>query len=132
MLDRSACASAFGPGNRTRKPPDVGPPCSPNVAASRPASVDAAATLTCCPSIALTASSNAVPFQAGTPGLISGRQRRHGLKPAEYAAAAVGKITQFSNLGVRAGQMGRQKMPVDKTPVKKRPSNRRSRAATAR
>ena len=74
----------------------------------------------------------AVPFQAGTPGLISGRQRRQGLNPAEYAAAAVGKKTQFSNLGVRAGQIGRQKIPVDDTPMKKRPSKRRSRALTAR
>src|SRR3989454_5663166 len=74
----------------------------------------------------------AVPLQAGTPGLISGRQRRHGLNPAEYAAAAVGKKTQFSNRGVRAGQIGREKIPVDKTPVRKRPSNRRSRALTAR
>jgi hypothetical protein len=73
-----------------------------------------------------------VPFQVGTPGLISGRQRRQGLKPAEYAAAAVGKKTQFSNLGVRAGQVDRQKILVVNTPVKKRPSKRRSRALTAR
>jgi hypothetical protein len=74
----------------------------------------------------------AVPLHAATPGLISGRQRRQGLNPAEYAAAAVGKKTQFSSLGVRAGQIGRQKMPVDRTPVRNRPSKRRSRAATAR
>jgi len=63
-----------------------------------------------------------VPLQTGTPGLISGRQRRQGLKPAEYAAAAVGKKMQFSSRGVRAGQIDRQKMSVDTTPVKKRPS----------
>jgi hypothetical protein len=73
-----------------------------------------------------------VPVQAEAPGLISGRQRRQGLNPAEYAAAAVGKNTQFSNLGVRTGQIGRQKTPVDRTPVRKRPSKRRSRASRAR
>ena len=32
-----------------------------------------------------------VPSQAGVPGAASGRQRRHGRKPASPAAAAVGK-----------------------------------------
>jgi hypothetical protein len=74
----------------------------------------------------------AVPFHAGAAGLISGRQRRQGLNPAEQAAAAVGKKTQCSRLGVRAGQIGRQKTPVDDTPIRKRPSKRRSRASSAR
>jgi len=31
-----------------------------------------------------------VPFQAGVSGAVSGRQRRHGRRPADAAAAAVG------------------------------------------
>jgi hypothetical protein len=49
-----------------------------------------------------------VPRQAAASGDSSGRQRRHGLNPASCAAAALGKKMQFSDLAVRAGQMGRQ------------------------
>jgi len=41
-------------------------------------------------------------------GADSGRQRRQGPKPASCAAAAEAKKRQFSNFGVRAGQIGRQ------------------------
>ena len=44
----------------------------------------------------------------GELGRVSGRQRRQGRKPASCAAAAEAKKRQFSNLGVRAGQIGRQ------------------------
>ena len=50
----------------------------------------------------------AVPFQAGLPGAVSGRQRRHGRKPARSAAAAVRKNTTFFECAGRAGQVGRQ------------------------
>ena len=49
-----------------------------------------------------------VPRQQASSGEISGRQRRHARKPASCAAAEVGKNRQFSRLGVRAGQIGRQ------------------------
>ena len=49
-----------------------------------------------------------VPRQEARSGEVSGRQRRQGRKPASCAAAAVGKKRQFSNFGVRAGQIGRQ------------------------
>ena len=48
------------------------------------------------------------PRQKARSGAISGRQRRQGLKPASCAAAAEAKNRQFSNFGVRAGQIGRQ------------------------
>ena len=72
------------------------------------------------------------PDQAGVPGAVSGRQRRHARNPASSAAAAQGKNRTFSGFGVRAGQIGRQYTPVVRTPVKNRPSKRESRAATAR
>jgi hypothetical protein len=50
----------------------------------------------------------ALPRQDAKSGAISGRQRRQGRKPASWAAAAEEKNRQFSNLGVRAGQTGRQ------------------------
>jgi hypothetical protein len=49
-----------------------------------------------------------VPRQDPWPGAVSGRQRRQGRNPAAPAAAAVAKKRQFSALGVRAGQIGRQ------------------------
>jgi hypothetical protein len=49
-----------------------------------------------------------VPRQEARSGAVSGRQRRQGRKPAVWAAMAEAKNRQFSNLGVRAGQMGRQ------------------------
>jgi len=49
-----------------------------------------------------------VPLQAGVPGAVSGRHRRHGRNPASSAAAAHGKNRTFSRFGVRAGQIGRQ------------------------
>ena len=78
------------------------------------------------PTKRLTASTGAMP------GALSGRQRRHGRKPASCAEAAEGKNVTFFDCGVRAGQIGRQYMPVVLTPVKKRPSNRTSRNETAR
>jgi len=42
------------------------------------------------------------------PGASSGRQRRHGRKPARSAAAAVAKKRQFFCCGVRTAQIGRQ------------------------
>jgi hypothetical protein len=50
----------------------------------------------------------AVPCQAGLPGAVSGRQRRHGRKPARSAAAAVGKNTTFLDFAGLTGQTGRQ------------------------
>jgi hypothetical protein len=50
----------------------------------------------------------AVPRQKARSGAISGRQRRQGRKPASCAAAAEAKKRQFSNLGGRVGQIGRQ------------------------
>jgi hypothetical protein len=73
-----------------------------------------------------------VPRQAGRPGAASGRQRRQGRKPASWAAAALGRKRQCSRRGVRAGQIGRQKIPVVRTAVKKRPSKRASRVWSAR
>ena len=46
--------------------------------------------------------------RAPSSGAVSGRQRRQGRKPASWAAAAEAKKRQFSNFGVRAGQIGRQ------------------------
>jgi hypothetical protein len=86
------------------------------------------------PSISRSARPNVadVPDQAGLPGAACGRQRRQGRKPASRAAAALGTNRQFSRRGVRAGQIGRQKMPVERTATKKRPSKRRSRVRSAR
>lgn len=42
------------------------------------------------------------------PGASSGRQRRHGRKPAFSAAAAEAKKRQFFCSGVRTAQIGRQ------------------------
>jgi len=49
-----------------------------------------------------------VPRQVARSGEVSGRQRRHGRKPASCAAAALGKNAQLARFGVRAGQIGRQ------------------------
>jgi hypothetical protein len=49
-----------------------------------------------------------VPFHAGLPGAVSGRQRKQGRKPARSAAAADGKNTTFSERGGRTGHTGRQ------------------------
>jgi hypothetical protein len=73
-----------------------------------------------------------VPRQANVSGDASGRQRRQGRKPASCAAAAVGRKTQFSSFGGRAGQTGRQYTPVLRTQMKKRPSKRASRVRSAR
>jgi hypothetical protein len=43
-----------------------------------------------------------------SPGASSGRQRRHGRKPARSAAAALGKKLQFSRFGSGAVHTGRQ------------------------
>jgi hypothetical protein len=48
------------------------------------------------------------PFQAGENGAVSGRQRRHGRKPAASAAAALGKKRTFIARAGRTGQTGRQ------------------------
>ena len=47
-------------------------------------------------------------LMAGVPGAVSGRQRRHGRKPARSAAAAHGKNRTFRRFGVGAGHTGRQ------------------------
>jgi len=65
------------------------------------------------------------------PGDVSGRQRLHGRKPSAWAAAAHAKKRTFASFGVRAGQTGRQKMPVVRTATKKRPSKRASRLRSA-
>ena len=49
-----------------------------------------------------------VPDHAGLPGAVSGRQRRHGRKPALSAAAGQAKKRTFRRAGRRAGQPGRQ------------------------
>ncbi len=49
-----------------------------------------------------------VPFQAGVPGAVSGRQRRHGRKPAATASPAVRKYRTFSRRAVGDGQIGLQ------------------------
>ena len=72
------------------------------------------------------------PSHAGVPGDASGRQRRHGRKPASAAAAADGKYRTFFGFGCGAGHTGRQYTPVDVTPMKNRPSKRASRASRAR
>ena len=72
-----------------------------------------------------------VPIHAGLVGALSGRQRRQGRYPAFIAALADGKKVQFSDFGVEAGQTGRQKIPVEDTPVKNCPSNRESRVFNA-
>jgi hypothetical protein len=45
----------------------------------------------------------------------------HGRYPATRAARAVGKYSTFFAIGFRAGQVGRQKIPVVRTPKKNRP-----------
>ena len=42
------------------------------------------------------------------PGASSGRQRRHGRKPACSASCGVSKKRQLASFGVLAGQIGRQ------------------------
>jgi hypothetical protein len=49
-----------------------------------------------------------LPRQDARSGADSGRHRRHGRNPASCAAAAELKKRQFSNFGLRAGQIGRQ------------------------
>ncbi len=73
-----------------------------------------------------------VPSQAGVPGEHSGRQRRHGRKPASDAAAAVGKYCTLLSFAVRAGQIDRQYTPLVCTPMKNLPSKRASRDSRAR
>ena len=50
----------------------------------------------------------AAPFHAGVPGAVSGRQRRHGRKPARSAAAAVAKNMTFLDCAGFTGHVGRQ------------------------
>ena len=50
----------------------------------------------------------AAPRHAGVPGAASGRQRKHGRKPARSAAAAVGKKTTFRDWAGFTGHVGRQ------------------------
>ena len=49
-----------------------------------------------------------VPFQAGVPGTVSGRQRRQGRKPAATASSADLKYRTFSRLAGGDGQIGLQ------------------------
>jgi hypothetical protein len=65
------------------------------------------------------------------PGESSGRQRRHGLKPAASAWALLLKKTVFDVSGGFPGQIGRQYIFVVLAPEKKSPSYRTSRAILA-
>jgi hypothetical protein len=58
----------------------------------------------------------------GAPWRSRGRQRRHGRYPACSASWGVGKYSTFVARGLRAGQVGRQKIPVVRTATKKTPS----------
>jgi hypothetical protein len=49
--------------------------------------------------------------------VLSGRQRLQARRPAARAAAAVAKNRTLRRCGVVAGQLGRQKMRVVRTPV---------------
>jgi hypothetical protein len=49
-----------------------------------------------------------LPIQALEKGAVSGRQRRHGRKPAVSAAAADGKNETLADRAGRSGQTGRQ------------------------
>jgi hypothetical protein len=49
-----------------------------------------------------------LPIQAGVPGAVSGRQRRHGRKPAASAAAAQANQRKCFGLAAGTGQTGRQ------------------------
>jgi hypothetical protein len=49
-----------------------------------------------------------LPIQALEKGAASGRQRRHGRKPAASAAAADGKNETLADRAGRTGQTGRQ------------------------
>jgi len=50
------------------------------------------------------------------PSGFIGVQRRQGRKPAVSASRVLPKNSTFSRLGFFAGQVGRQKMPVVRTP----------------
>src|SRR5215510_9181308 len=58
----------------------------------------------------------------GLPFVSSGRQRLHGLKPANIASWTLEKYFTFCGSGLLAGHDGRQKIPVVCTPRKKTPS----------
>ena len=66
------------------------------------------------------------------PKTSSGWHRLQGLKPAESASEAVLKKSTFSRFGLRAGQVGRHIIPVDRTPTKNWPSYSESRSHKAR
>src|SRR5574342_631185 len=68
------------------------------------------------------AASSGASHGGAAPAGASGRQRRQGRKPAKSASREVAKKRMCSGFGGRAGQVGRQKIPVVVTPVKKRPS----------
>jgi hypothetical protein len=61
----------------------------------------------------------------------SGVQRRQGRYPALCASAGESKNSTFSRRGLRLGQDGRQKTPVDFTAYTNRPSALTSRAWTS-
>ena len=69
---------------------------------------------------------------AGCSSTSSGLQRLHGRYPATMAALGVAKYSTFLGSGLRAGQVGRQKMPVVRTPKKNRPLYEASRSRYAR
>ena len=106
---RRVCATAIGEAprccwnsRRNCRPPTP----SRSASASTPASLSSSA-----PSAISFIARDTVldePRQKARSGAVSGRQRRQGRKPASCAAAAEAKKRQFSNLGVRAGQIGRQ------------------------
>jgi hypothetical protein len=70
------------------------PACSPRLPSSRRCTISSA--------IRCASSTGALP------GASSGRQRRHGRKPACSACCGVSKNRQLAARGVRAGQIGRQ------------------------
>ena len=60
-----------------------------------------------------------------------GLQTLHGRYPLTRASLAVAKYSTFSRFGLRAEQVGRQKIPVVFTPVTKMPSYALSRLNNA-
>ena len=73
-----------------------------------------------------------VPRHEAKSGAVSGRHRKQERNPAPWAAGAELKNLQCWNLGVRAGQTGRQYTPVELTPTNNSPSKRASRVCNAR
>jgi len=69
-----------------------------------------------------TASMRVLMIEEGSLGNPVGWHRLQGRYPANIASCAVSKNSQFSILGLRALQVGRQKIPVLRMAAKKMPS----------